>query len=54
MLVSSRNFGVTVNGKDTSIQVPYADMFNTEVPKNTTWKFDNDKNGFVVIAYRDI
>ena len=29
-------------------------MFNTEVPKNTFWRFDDARNGFVVIAHRDI
>ena len=38
-LVTSRNFGVTIDGKDTNIQVPLADMFNTETPKNAYWYY---------------
>lgn len=29
-------------------------MFNTQVPKNASWSFDNDKRGFRVIAHKDI
>ena len=54
MLVTSRCFGVKMNGVDTSIQVPYADMFNTETPKNAYWYFDDKRQGFVVEAHRDI
>ena len=55
MLISSRNFGVTMNGTHHgNIQVPFADMFNTQVPKNASWSFDNDKRGFRVIAHKDI
>ena len=43
-----------MNGVDTSIQVPYADMFNTETPKNAYWYFDDKRQGFVVEAHRDI
>ena len=54
MLVVSRNFGVTVRGKETNIQVPLADMFNTETPKNALWYYDDNRNGFIVEAYTDI
>ena len=54
MLVVSRNFGVTMHGQSTNIQVPLADMFNTENPKNSYWYYDDLRNGFVVEASRDI
>jgi histone-lysine N-methyltransferase SETD3 len=54
MLVTSRCFGITIDGKDTAIQVPFADMFNTDTPKNTYWHYDSKRNGFVVEAHRDI
>lgn len=54
MLVISRNFGVTAHGTETNIQVPLADMFNTETPKNALWYYDDTKNGFIVGAYTDI
>lgn len=53
-LVTSRNFGVTIDGADTNIQVPLADMFNTETPKNAYWYYNNAKNGFSVEADSDI
>ena len=53
-LVTSRNFGVTIDGKDTNIQVPLADMFNTETPKNAYWYYSQAKNGFIVEADTDI
>jgi len=54
MLVISRNFGVTMNGKETNIQVPLADMFNTETPKNALWYYDDSRHGFIVEAYADV
>jgi histone-lysine N-methyltransferase SETD3 len=54
MLVISRNFGVTMKGKETNIQVPLADMFNTETPKNALWYYDDTRSGFVVEAYADV
>lgn len=54
MLVTSRCFGITVDGKNNSIQVPFADMFNTDTPKNTFWHYDKARKGFVVEAHTDI
>ena len=36
------------------MQVPFADMFNTDTPKNTYWHYDSARKGFVVEAHRDI
>lgn len=54
MLVISRNFGVTMNGVETNLQVPLADMFNTETPKNALWYYDDTRHGFIVEAYADV
>jgi hypothetical protein len=54
MLISSRNFGVNKDGRNQNIQVPFADMFNTQVPKNASWSFDDVKRGFRVIAHKDV
>ena len=54
MLVISRNFGVTIRGLETNIQVPIADMFNTRTPKNTLWYYEDSKNGFIVEAVTDV
>ena len=54
MLVSSRYFGVWVNKVNTVIQVPLADMFNAQHPKNSWWYYDDDSSGFRVDAHTDI
>lgn len=54
MLVISRNFGVTMHGTETNLQVPLADMFNTETPKNALWYYDDARNGFVMEAVEDV
>jgi len=54
MLVISRNFGVTMNGTETNLQVPLADMFNTETPKNALWYYDDSRHGFIVDAVADV
>jgi histone-lysine N-methyltransferase SETD3 len=43
MLVSSRIFGITVNGVKTDGFVPLADMLNHRRPKQSTWYFDDAK-----------
>jgi histone-lysine N-methyltransferase SETD3 len=39
---------------ETNVQVPLADMFNTETPKNALWYYDDSRHGFIVEAYADI
>jgi histone-lysine N-methyltransferase SETD3 len=48
MIVSSRTFGVVINGRKTDALVPIADMLNHKTPKLTTWYFSDEKRGFVV------
>lgn len=50
LLIVSRNFKVDRHGVKTNSQVPLADMFNTRNPYNVMWKYDNNRNGFVVEA----
>ena len=53
-LVHSRNFISTVNGTETNVQIPFADMFNTDAAINTAWYYSDEKEGFVVEAAKDI
>lgn len=48
MIVSSRIFGIQIDGEKTDALVPIADMLNHKVPKSTTWFYSSDKKGFVV------
>lgn len=43
-----------MHGKETSAQVPIADMSNARNPQNVFWSYNNAKNGFVVEAQEDI
>ena len=53
-LAASRNFNVDVNGTETSVMVPFADMFNHAEKFNCHWFYDEFKGGFSVIADEDI
>lgn len=48
MIVSSRIFGIIINGKKTDALVPIADMLNHKIPKMTSWFFSDERKGFVV------
>jgi len=54
MMVSSRIFGITVNGVKTDGFVPYADMLNHKRPRQTTWYYSDEKAGFIIQACDDI
>ena len=54
ILVSSRIFGITVNGVKTDGFVPLADMLNHRRPKQSSWYFDDNRQGFVIEATEDI
>ena len=49
-VISSRVFGVTINGKKNDIIAPYADMLNHRRPRQTHWNFDDNSNSFVIKA----
>ena len=50
MIVSSRNFGVVMDGKPTSCLIPFADMFNHHLPKETAWRYDDSCQAFTMWA----
>jgi histone-lysine N-methyltransferase SETD3 len=51
--ITSRVFGVAIDGKDTHAMVPLADMFNHKIPRETKWDYDEGAGAFVVTALRD-
>ena len=54
MITCSRIFGITVNGVKTDGFVPYADMLNHKRPRQTTWYYSDELEGFVIEACDDI
>jgi histone-lysine N-methyltransferase SETD3 len=54
MMVSSRIFGMNILGKKTDGFVPMADMLNHKRPKQTSWTYTDEKEGFVIEALKDI
>ena len=41
MMVGSRIFGVNISGVKTEILVPFADMLNHKLPKQTAWNYSD-------------
>lgn len=54
MGVSSRIFGMQIDGIKTDGFVPLADMLNHRRPRQTTWSYEESKNGFIIDAMEDI
>jgi histone-lysine N-methyltransferase SETD3 len=54
MMVSSRIFGIQIEGVKTDGFVAYADMLNHKRPRQTTWNYTDDRRGFVIDALDDI
>ena len=54
MMVSSRIFGIQVEGVKTDGFAPYADMLNHRRPRQTTWTYTDDRAGFIIEALDDI
>ena len=52
--VSSRNFGIVVDGVRTDALVPLADMLNHQRPRQTRWLFDSTRRAFRIIALQPI
>jgi len=48
MMVSSRIFGMNIEGQKTDGFVPMADMLNHKRPKQTTWTYSDEEEGFVI------
>jgi len=54
MLVASRIFGITIDGIKTDAFVPFADMLNHKRPRETTWFYSDEKEGFIIEACEDL
>lgn len=54
LVVITRIFGMAINGNKTDGLVPYADMLNHKVPKETKWTFDDQKYGFIITSMKSI
>ena len=54
MAVSSRIFGIKVNGKKTDCFCPFADMLNHRRPRQTQWFYSDEQESFVIQAIEDI
>lgn len=54
MAVSSRIFGVKINGRKTDVFAPLADMLNHKRPRLTQWFYSDDLKSFVIQATGDI
>jgi len=52
--VSSRVFGIVVDQVKTDALVPVADMLNHKLPKQTSWFYCNNKQGFVIQSLKEI
>ena len=54
MAVSSRIFGIKVNGKKTDCLAPLADMLNHKRPRHTMWFYSDKHKAFIIQALEDI
>lgn len=65
MTASSRIFGIVINGEKTDAFVPLAgnnrifcaycqDMLNHKRPKQTSWFYSDEKEGFIIESLEDI
>ena len=54
MMVASRIFGIQVEGVKTDGFVPYADMLNHKRPRQTSWTYTDEREGFIIEALEDI
>ena len=54
MMVCSRIFGIDIEGTKTDGFVPYADMLNHKRPRQTSWTYTDDREGFIIEALEDI
>jgi histone-lysine N-methyltransferase SETD3 len=54
LVVITRIFGMAIEGHKTDGLVPYADMLNHKVPKETKWTFDDGRYGFIITSMTTI
>jgi histone-lysine N-methyltransferase SETD3 len=52
MCVSSRSFGLGIDGRDATVLVPFVDMVNHERGPNTRWDYDPEAQAFRLVAQR--
>jgi histone-lysine N-methyltransferase SETD3 len=52
--VSSRLFGISIGKMRTDALVPLADMLNHNVPKQTSWYYSDQHEGFVIKSIKKI
>lgn len=54
MIVSSRIFGIKINGKKTDCLCPLADMLNHYRPRQTQWFYSDELDSFVIQSINEI
>ena len=54
LIISSRIFGVCIEGTNTDVLAPYADLLNHRSPRQTNWYYDDSLGSFVIQAIDDI
>jgi histone-lysine N-methyltransferase SETD3 len=54
LVVITRIFGMAIDSNKTDGLVPYADMLNHRVPKETKWTFDDSRYGFIITSLKSI
>jgi histone-lysine N-methyltransferase SETD3 len=54
LVVITRQFGVTVDGVETDGLVPYADMLNHKLPRETEWTYDEKNRQFTIHALQSM
>jgi len=52
LVVITRIFGMVIDGHKTDGLVPYADMLNHKRPRETSWTFDSNRNGFLITTIK--
>jgi len=52
LAVITRIFGLVINGNKTDGLVPMADMLNHKRPRETSWTFDDKRNGFTITSLK--
>ena len=53
-MVCSRIFGFNIDGVKAEGFVPYADMLNHKMPRQTSWNYSNARKGFIIQACESI
>ena len=54
MMVSSRIFGIQIEGVKTDGFVAYADMLNHKRPRQTSWTYTDERQGFIIETIEDV